>query len=39
MHLRWLDRHLNGKHLDLISRTLIDDITEAKLAEVFQTPQ
>ena len=32
-HLRWLDRHLAGKHLDVISRGTIDQITDAKLAE------
>ena len=32
-HLRWLDRHLGGKHLDTIGRGTIDCITEAKLAE------
>lgn len=33
MHLRWLDEHLGGKHLDFISRGLIDHITEVRLAE------
>lgn len=33
IHLRWLDRHLNGKSLDTISRALVDRITDAKLAE------
>ena len=33
MHLRWLDQHLGGKPLDLISRGIIDHITEVKLAE------
>ena len=32
-HLRWLDRHLGGMYLDLISRNLVDRITEDKLAE------
>lgn len=32
-HLRWLDRHLAGKHLDLISRGIVDRITDMKLAE------
>ncbi len=32
-HLRWLDAHLGGKYLDTISRSVIDRITEAKLAE------
>ena len=32
-HLRWLDRFLGGKHLDEISRSLIDRITDARLAE------
>lgn len=30
--LRWLDQHLGGKGLDAINRTLIDRITDAKLA-------
>jgi integrase len=33
MHLRWLDQHLGGKSLDLISRGVVDHITEVKLAE------
>jgi len=33
IHLRWLDAFLNGKPLDSISRSMIDKITEAKLAE------
>lgn len=33
IHLRWLDQHLNGKHLDVISRLMIDKITEARIAE------
>jgi len=32
-HLRWLDRHLGGKQLDVIGRATIDRITDAKLAE------
>lgn len=32
-HLRWLDRFLGGKNLDDISRTLIDRIRDARLAE------
>jgi len=32
-HLRWLDAYLAGKQLDSISRTMVDRITEAKLAE------
>ena len=32
-HLRWLDRYLDGKHLDVISRSTVDHITDAKLAE------
>jgi integrase len=32
-HLRWLDAHLGGKYLDMISRSVIDRITDAKLAE------
>lgn len=33
IHLRWLDAHLSGKHLDTINRAMIDRITDAKLAE------
>lgn len=33
MHLRWLDPYLGGKHLDDVSRAVVDRITEAKLAE------
>jgi len=33
IHLRWLDAFLNGKPLDTISRSMIDKITEEKLAE------
>lgn len=33
IHLRWLDAHLSGKHLDTINRSMIDRITDAKLAE------
>lgn len=33
IHLRWLDPHLTGKCLDAISRSMIDKITEARLAE------
>lgn len=32
-HLRWLDRFLDGKYLDEISRSFIDRITDARLAE------
>jgi integrase len=32
-HLRWLDRHLGRKTLDVIGRSIVDQITEAKLAE------
>jgi len=32
-HLRWLDRFLGGKDLEIITRALLDRITEAKLAE------
>ena len=32
-HLRWLDRHLSGKPLSAISRGLVDQITDEKLAE------
>ena len=32
-HLRWLDRYLDGKQLDVISRSTVDQITDAKLAE------
>lgn len=31
--LRWLDQFLGGKTLDSISRTLVDKITDAKLAQ------
>jgi len=33
MHLRWLDRHLGGRSLDVINRAAIDRLTAAKLAE------
>lgn len=33
LHLRWLDRFLNGKSLDQINRALVDRITETRLAE------
>jgi integrase len=33
IHLRWLDQFLTGKHLDTISRSMIDKITESRLAE------
>lgn len=33
MHFRWLDRHLGGKPLQAITRSLIDRITDAKLAK------
>jgi integrase len=33
MHLRWLDRFLGGRHLDEISRALVDRITDARVAE------
>lgn len=33
IHLRWLDRFLSGRPLDQINRTLVDRITEVKLAE------
>ena len=32
-HLRWLDRHLAGKQLELIGRGIVDRITDMKLAE------
>src|SRR5262249_38598415 len=32
-HLRWLDQHLRGKQLESISRSLVDRIADAKLAE------
>lgn len=32
-HLRWLDRFLGGKYLDEISRSFIDRISDARLAE------
>jgi len=33
IHLRWLDPHLTGKCLEAISRSMIDKITEARIAE------
>ncbi|MHB1085976.1 MAG: tyrosine-type recombinase/integrase [Thiobacillus sp.] len=33
IHLRWMDRFLNGKSLDAINRDLVDKIMDAKLAE------
>lgn len=33
MHLHWLDRQLGGKLLGVISRGVIDHITDEKLAE------
>ena len=33
VHLRWLDKHLGGMFLDQISRSMIDEITDAKQAE------
>jgi len=33
MHLRWLDRFSGGRHLDEISRALVDRITDARVAE------
>ncbi len=33
IHLRWMDRFLNGKSLDTINRDLVDKIMNAKLAE------
>lgn len=33
IHLRWMDRFLNGKYLDDINRDLVDKIMDAKLAE------
>src|SRR5262245_9609298 len=32
-HLRWLDHHLSGKHLDEISRVSVDRISDARLGE------
>jgi integrase len=32
-HLRWLDHYLGGRHLDDISRSLVDRISDSKLAE------
>jgi integrase len=32
-HLRWMDRFLGGKPLDAVTRSLVDTITDAKLAE------
>lgn len=33
IHLRWMDRFLGGKYLDVINRDLVDKIRDAKLAE------
>jgi len=33
IHLRWMDRFLDGKYLDTINRDLVDKIQAAKLAE------
>lgn len=33
LFLRWLDRHLHGKHLDDITRDLMDKVLEAKMTE------
>ena len=33
IHLRWLDKHLFGRDLEVINRQLIDRITETKQAE------
>ena len=33
IHLRWLDGHLKGKHLDEISRGLVDQLLEERLSE------
>lgn len=33
IHLRWMDRFLNGKYLDAINRDLVDRITDAKRDE------
>ena len=33
MHLRWLDQHLRGKELAAITRDVIDQVTDARLAE------
>ena len=33
IHLRWLDKHLSGRDLEVINRQLIDRITETKQAE------
>ena len=32
-HLRWLDRYLGGKHLDEISRSLVDLVSDTRLGE------
>ena len=32
-HLRWLDQHLGDRHLDSITRAVVDRITDVKLAE------
>ncbi len=33
LHLRWLDRHLDGAALHTINRTVVDRITQARIAE------
>lgn len=33
IHLRWLDKHLGGRYLDSITRTLVDQISERKKDE------
>lgn len=33
IHLRWLDQYLGGLQLEAVTRSLVDRITEAKLAE------
>lgn len=33
IHLRWLDVHLGGKYLDAINRTMIDRLTDVRIAE------
>ena len=33
MHLRWLDGHLRGKHLEAITREVLDRLIETRLSE------
>ena len=32
-HLRWLDKYLGGKQLESINRTMVDRLTDARIAE------